>query len=404
MSPPRASKIIAVHVNYESRAAQRGRVPAAPSYFLKPPSSLSGDGDPIVRPQGTELLTFEGEVALVISRAVRGVAPEKALEYVGWYAPANDVGVHDMRWTDRGSNVLSKGHDGFTPLGPLVDAADVDPAAIGLRTLVNGDVVQDDSTANLLFPFGLLVADLSRFMTLEPGDIILTGTPAGTGLVEPGDVVEVELDGPLLGPQPGGRGRRPDSRLRGPAAGLARQPRLRARRQRAAPRDTLARRRGGAQHRLDSDALGADRQARGTQHVPRRAASPSAPTCACSATPTRCATCRCARTCATPTPRRAERAEERDRVDRPRRGARDRRARRARRRDDRRHPHRARAGARRDRHRHRRRRARQPRARAPGDPDLPPGAACRGARPRALPARVERARSPAPACSSCPAM
>ncbi len=195
MSPPRPSKIIAVHVNYESRAAQRGRVPAAPSYFLKPPSSLSGDGDPIVRPQGTELLTFEGEVALVISRAVRGVAPEHALDYVGWYAPANDVGVHDMRWTDRGSNVLSKGHDGFTPLGPLVDAADVDPAAIGLRTLVNGTVAQDDSTANLLFPFGLLVADLARFMTLEPGDIILTGTPAGTSLVEPGDVVEVELTG-----------------------------------------------------------------------------------------------------------------------------------------------------------------------------------------------------------------
>ena len=80
----------------------------------------------------------------------------------------------------RGSNVLSKGHDGFTPLGPLVDAADVDPAAIGLRTLVNGNVAQDDSTANLLFAIGLLVADLSRFMTLEPGDIILTGTPSGT--------------------------------------------------------------------------------------------------------------------------------------------------------------------------------------------------------------------------------
>ena len=98
-----------------------------------------------------------------------------------------------MRWSDRGSNVLSKGHDGFTPLGTPVPAADVDPAAIRLRTLVNGEVEQDDSTANLLFPFGLLIADLSRFMTLEPGDIILTGTPAGSRPVAPGDVVEVEL-------------------------------------------------------------------------------------------------------------------------------------------------------------------------------------------------------------------
>ncbi len=195
MAPPAASKIIAVHLNYESRAAQRGRVPAAPSYFLKPPSSLAGDGDPIVRPQGVELLTFEGEVALVIGRAARGVTPERALEHVGWYAPANDVGVYDLRWNDRGSNVLSKGHDGFTPVGPRVPAADVDPAGILLRTLVNGEVEQEDSTANLIFPFALLIADLSRFMTLEPGDIILTGTPAGSRPVEPGDVVAVELAG-----------------------------------------------------------------------------------------------------------------------------------------------------------------------------------------------------------------
>jgi 2-keto-4-pentenoate hydratase/2-oxohepta-3-ene-1,7-dioic acid hydratase in catechol pathway len=190
VSPPAPSKINAVHVNYESRAAQRGRIPAAPSYFLKPPSSLAGDGDPIVRPQATELLTFEGEVAVIIGKTARGVSPEQALAHIGWYAPANDVGLHDMRWSDRGSNVLSKGHDGFTPVGPRVPAADVDPAAISLRALVNGEVEQDDSTANLLFPFGLLVADLSRFMTLEPGDIILTGTPAGIGPVKPGDVIE----------------------------------------------------------------------------------------------------------------------------------------------------------------------------------------------------------------------
>jgi 5-oxopent-3-ene-1,2,5-tricarboxylate decarboxylase / 2-hydroxyhepta-2,4-diene-1,7-dioate isomerase len=195
VTPPRPSKIVAVHINYAGRAAQRGQVPEAPSYFLKPPSSLAGDGDPIVRPRGTELLTFEGEIAIVIGRPARGVSLERGLDHVGWYAPANDVGVQDLRWNDRGSNVLSKGHDGFTPLGPLVPAQDVDPRAIVVRTLVNGEVEQDDSAANLLFPFGLLVADLSRFMTLEPGDIVLTGTPAGSRPVEPGDVVRVELAG-----------------------------------------------------------------------------------------------------------------------------------------------------------------------------------------------------------------
>jgi 5-oxopent-3-ene-1,2,5-tricarboxylate decarboxylase / 2-hydroxyhepta-2,4-diene-1,7-dioate isomerase len=195
VSPPAPSKIIAVHVNYESRASQRGHVPAFPSYFFKPPSSLAGDGAPIVRPQGVELLAFEGEVAVIIGRTARGVTPEQGLAHIGWYAPANDVGVYDLRWNDRGSNVLSKGHDGFTPIGPALAAGDVDAAGITIRTLVNGELVQSDSTANVLFPFGLLVADLSRFMTLEPGDVILTGTPAGSRPVGPGDVVQVELAG-----------------------------------------------------------------------------------------------------------------------------------------------------------------------------------------------------------------
>src|SRR3954469_12676067 len=170
-------------------------MPGFPSYFLKPPSSLARDGDPILRPQGTELLAFEGEVAVIIGRAARNVTPDHGLAHVGWYAAANDVGLYDLRWNDRGSNVLSKGHDGFTPIGPAVEAGDVDADAIALRTLVNGEVAQEDTTAGLLFPFGLLVADLSRFFTLEPGDIILTGTPAGSRPVGPGDVVTVELAG-----------------------------------------------------------------------------------------------------------------------------------------------------------------------------------------------------------------
>src|SRR5262245_48689095 len=169
MKPPAPTKIIAVHLNYRSRAEQRGRVPEAPSYFLKPLSSLAGDGDPVVRPRGTELLTFEGEVAAIVGRRARGVTPEQGAGHIGWYAPANDVGVYDLRWADAGSNVLAKGHDGFTPIGPAAPAAEVDPAALRLRTRVNGEVAQEDETSNLIFSFGLLVADLSRFITLEPG-------------------------------------------------------------------------------------------------------------------------------------------------------------------------------------------------------------------------------------------
>jgi 5-oxopent-3-ene-1,2,5-tricarboxylate decarboxylase/2-hydroxyhepta-2,4-diene-1,7-dioate isomerase len=189
------SKIIAVHLNYTSRAEERGRVPSEPSYFLKPPSSLSGDGAPVVRPLGCELLNYEGEVALIIGERARNVDPVAGAAAIGWVAPANDFGVYDLRWADRGSNLMAKGQDGFTPIGPLAPAADLDLDALTLRTRVNGEVVQEDSTANLIFPFGQLVADLSRFVTLEPGDVILTGTPANSQPVVPGDVVEVEIDG-----------------------------------------------------------------------------------------------------------------------------------------------------------------------------------------------------------------
>jgi 5-oxopent-3-ene-1,2,5-tricarboxylate decarboxylase / 2-hydroxyhepta-2,4-diene-1,7-dioate isomerase len=188
------TKVIAVHLNYHSRAAQRGRTPSEPSYFLKPVSSLSDGGD-VVRPLGTELLAYEGEIAVIIGRPTRHVTPEEASAHIGWYAAANDFGVHDFRWADRGSNLLAKGQDGFTPVGPAVAVDDVDPSTLRLRTFVNGELRQDTTPADLIFPFAQLVADLARFMTLERGDVILTGTPAGTGIVAPGDVVAVELEG-----------------------------------------------------------------------------------------------------------------------------------------------------------------------------------------------------------------
>jgi regulator of RNase E activity RraA/2-keto-4-pentenoate hydratase/2-oxohepta-3-ene-1,7-dioic acid hydratase in catechol pathway len=189
------SKIIAVHVSYRSRAMERGSLPPWPSYFLKPPSTLAADGDPVRRPPWCELLAFEGEVALVIGTRAARVPAAAAWSHVRWVTAANDFGVYDLRYADRGSNLRSKGVDGFTPLGPaLLDARDIDPERITLRTWVNGELAQDAiSGDDLLFSFADIVADVSRLTTLEPGDVILTGTPTGSTVVQPGDLVEVEV-------------------------------------------------------------------------------------------------------------------------------------------------------------------------------------------------------------------
>ena len=195
----RPGKVIAVHINYPSRAAQRGRTPEQPSYFLKPSTSVAASGATIIRPSGCELLAYEGEIALIIGQRLRNASVEEGWNGVSGITAANDFGVYDLRYADKGSNVRSKGGDGFTPLGPRVlSAATVDPAALRIRTWVNGTLVQSDTTADLLFDFGRLVADLSQLLTLEPGDVILTGTPAGASVAVPGDVVEVEVDAPTL--------------------------------------------------------------------------------------------------------------------------------------------------------------------------------------------------------------
>ncbi|MEV4735901.1 MULTISPECIES: fumarylacetoacetate hydrolase family protein [unclassified Microbacterium] len=193
----RPGKIIAIHLSYASRADQRGRRPAAPSYFFKPASSVGVSGGTVERPAGTELLAFEGEIALVIGAPARRVALEDAWDHVAAVTAANDLGLYDLRANDKGSNVRSKGGDGYTPLGPdLIDARTVDPAALRVRAWVNGELRQDDTTAGLIFPLAQLVADLSQHFTLETGDVILTGTPAGSSVIVPGDVVEIEVDAP----------------------------------------------------------------------------------------------------------------------------------------------------------------------------------------------------------------
>lgn len=195
--PQRPGKIIAVHLSYASRADQRGRRPAHPSYFFKPASSVASTGSTIERPADTELLAYEGEIALVIGEPARHVSLEDAWDHVAWVTASNDFGVYDLRANDKGSNVRSKGRDGFTPIGPaLIDARAVDPGTLRVRTWVNGVLMQDDTTAGLIFSLPQIVADLAQHFTLETGDVILTGTPAGSSVAVPGDLVEVEVDVP----------------------------------------------------------------------------------------------------------------------------------------------------------------------------------------------------------------
>jgi len=191
------SKIVAVHLSYPSRVEEyAARTPDEPSYFLKPPSSLARHGDEIVRPRGCRYLNYEGEVAVVVGRRMKRVSVDDALDHVDAYSVANDFGVHDFRHADRGSMLRVKGQDGFCPIGPeLVDAGDVDPTDLALRTSVNGEVVQEGNTGELLWSIAYMLADLSRLITLEPGDVLLSGTPANSRPVEPGDTVEVEVDG-----------------------------------------------------------------------------------------------------------------------------------------------------------------------------------------------------------------
>jgi 5-oxopent-3-ene-1,2,5-tricarboxylate decarboxylase / 2-hydroxyhepta-2,4-diene-1,7-dioate isomerase len=193
------SKIVATHLSYRSRMEEYAmkRHLEAPAFFLKPPSSLSAHRAPVARPRDCRFLNYEGELAVVIGERCLGTSIADALKYVRGYTVANDWGVHDFRHADRGAMLRVKGQDGFCPLGPvLVDAGDVDPDDLWLRTYVDGELAQEGHTGNdLVFSVAYQVADVARLMTLEPGDVLLTGTPAHSRPVEPGTTVEVEIDG-----------------------------------------------------------------------------------------------------------------------------------------------------------------------------------------------------------------
>ena len=197
LAPAEPTKILAVHLTYRSRIEEyEAKTPAEPSYFMKPPTTLNGHRGLIPKPRGSHFLNYEGEVAAVVGRRMKGVPPDDVLAHVAGFACANDVGLHDFRHADRGSMLRVKGQDGFLPLGPeLVPAEEWDPSDYVLRTFVNGEVVQEAGADDLLWPIAYQLADLCRLITLEPGDVVLTGTPANSRPLEVGDVVEVEVTG-----------------------------------------------------------------------------------------------------------------------------------------------------------------------------------------------------------------
>lgn len=198
LAPAEPTKIMAVHLTYRSRLTEyAAKTPAEPSYFMKPPTTLNHHLGEIRRPRGTRYLNYEGEIAVVVGREMKGVPPAKVHEYVLGFTPANDVGLHDFRHADRGSMLRVKGQDGFLPLGPILVTADEWTPDDGFRltTRVDGEVVQSGDQDDLIWDYRYQLADLCRVITLLPGDVVLTGTPANSRPMEAGTVVEVEIDG-----------------------------------------------------------------------------------------------------------------------------------------------------------------------------------------------------------------
>ena len=194
LAPCRPTKILAVGLNYRTHAAEAGYdVPPEPLVFSKPPSSVIGPLGPIVYPILSQHVDYEGELAVVMGQRVRNVPPEKAHDFVLGYTCGNDVTARDLQRRDN-QWTRAKGFDTFSPLGPCI-VTDLDPAHLTIQTRVNGEIRQNASTADMVFSVAELIAYISQVMTLEPGDVILTGTPAGVGPLQPGDVVEVEIEG-----------------------------------------------------------------------------------------------------------------------------------------------------------------------------------------------------------------
>jgi len=195
LPPAVPTKIIAVHLNYESRTKEfLTKLPAAPTYFHKPITALNSHRGDVVRPKRCKWLNYEGEIVIIIGKTCKDVSIEEAGEYIAGYSVGNDFGLHDFRDTDAGSMLRVKGADSLAPVGPGI-VTDWDFQNKMIRTYVNGELKQEDNTDNMEWNMHYLVADIARTITLVPGDMIFSGTPAHSRPVQIGDIVEVEVDG-----------------------------------------------------------------------------------------------------------------------------------------------------------------------------------------------------------------
>ncbi|WP_029893687.1 fumarylacetoacetate hydrolase family protein [Desulfohalovibrio reitneri] len=196
------SKIVCAGLNYAGHCEEMGREPPEETpLFLKPPTAIAGSGQPIVLPRGVGRVDYEAELAVVMGKTCKDIAPEQATEHIFGYTCANDVTARDLQAKD-GIFGRAKGFDTFCPIGPWIETEVEDPSNLSLRTLINEEVRQEGATSDMLTPPLDLVSYVSRVMTLNPGDIILTGTPAGVGPIQEGDEVRVEIDnvGILINP------------------------------------------------------------------------------------------------------------------------------------------------------------------------------------------------------------
>ena len=195
LPPCDPSKILCIHLNFDSRRVEfRAPELTTPTYFQKPPTAMNGHRGVLYRPADCQFINYEGEVAAIVGRPMKNVAPEDVWDHLAGFAPANDVGLHDFRETDQGGMTRVKGQDGYCPVGPGI-VSGVDVRQETLRTYINGEVVQEDKVSNMTFGIDYQLADLCRHITLLPGDIVLTGTPANSRPMRLGDVVEVAVTG-----------------------------------------------------------------------------------------------------------------------------------------------------------------------------------------------------------------
>jgi 2-keto-4-pentenoate hydratase/2-oxohepta-3-ene-1,7-dioic acid hydratase in catechol pathway len=195
MSLPFPSKIVCVGQNYAAHAAELGHeVPDEPLIFLKPPSAIIRAGDDIVKPIWAGRVDFEGEIGVVIGARARNVAADAAWEHVAGFAPVNDVTARELQMSD-GQWSRAKGFDTFCPIGSVAPLGEVDLDGLRVTTRVNGEVRQDSPAQDMVFKIPVLIEHITRFMTLEPGDVIATGTPSGIGPLADGDEVVVKIAG-----------------------------------------------------------------------------------------------------------------------------------------------------------------------------------------------------------------